>query len=101
MNPGAVITTLDDTLTMKVDFDVPEIFLSVLKAGLAVVAQSAAYAGESFNGEVESVDSRVDPVTRTIKVRYPEKLKEVHVGDMVELTYTEAIAITLEKAAKK
>jgi membrane fusion protein (multidrug efflux system) len=69
VNPGAVITTLDDTSTMKVDFDVPEVFLAVLKAGLEVVAQSAAYAGESFNGEVESVDSRVDPVTRTIKVR--------------------------------
>ena len=69
VNPGAVITTLDDTRTMKVDFDVPEVFLAVLKAGLAVVAQSAAYTGESFSGEVESVDSRVDPVTRTIKVR--------------------------------
>lgn len=69
VNPGAVITTLDDTSTMKVDFDVPEVFLAVLKAGLAVVAQSAAYAGENFSGEVESVDSRVDPVTRTIKVR--------------------------------
>lgn len=69
VNPGAVITTLDDTSTMKMDFDVPEVFLAVLKAGLAVVAQSAAYAGENFSGEVESVDSRVDPVTRTIKVR--------------------------------
>ncbi len=69
VNPGAVITTLDDTSTMKVDFDVPEVFLAVLKAGLAVAAQSAAYAGEEFSGEVESVDSRVDPVTRTIKVR--------------------------------
>jgi membrane fusion protein, multidrug efflux system len=69
VNPGAVITTLDDTSTMKVDFDVPEVFLAVLKAGLTVVAQSAAYAGESFSGEVESVDSRVDPVTRTSKVR--------------------------------
>lgn len=69
VNPGDVITTLDDTSTMKVDFDVPEVFLAVLKAGLAVVAQSAAYPGENFDGEVESVDSRVDPVTRTIKVR--------------------------------
>jgi membrane fusion protein (multidrug efflux system) len=69
VSPGAVITTLDDTSTMKVDFDVPEVFLAVLRSGLAVVAQSAAYAGENFSGEVESVDSRVDPVTRTIKVR--------------------------------
>jgi membrane fusion protein (multidrug efflux system) len=69
VNPGTVITTLDDTSTMKVDFDVPEVFLAVLNPGLAVAARSAAYAGEQFDGEVESVDSRVDPVTRSIKVR--------------------------------
>ena len=69
VSPGAVITTLDDTSTMKVDFDVPEIFLSVLKSGLAVAARSAAYPGEVFDGSVDSVDSRVDPVTRSVKVR--------------------------------
>jgi len=69
VSPGAVITTLDDTSTMKVDFDVPEVFLAVLNPGLAVAAQSAAFADRTFDGEVESVDSRVDPVTRTIKVR--------------------------------
>jgi membrane fusion protein (multidrug efflux system) len=69
VSPGTVITTLDDTRTMKVDFDVPEVFLAVLSPGLAITARSAAYAGEQFGGEVESVDSRVDPVTRSIKVR--------------------------------
>jgi hypothetical protein len=38
--------------------------------------------------------------TRTIKVKYPEKLKTVKVGDQVELTYTEALALTVEKAKK-
>lgn len=69
VNPGTVITTLDDTRTMKVDFDVPEVFLAVLNPGLGVVARSAAFANEAFAGEVESVDSRVDPVTRSIRVR--------------------------------
>ncbi|MDH4258864.1 MAG: efflux RND transporter periplasmic adaptor subunit [Gammaproteobacteria bacterium] len=69
VNPGTIITTLDDTRTMKLDFDVPESFLAILKPGLAVAAKSIAYSGESFDGVVESVDSRVDPVTRSIKVR--------------------------------
>lgn len=69
VNPGTVITTLDDTRTMKLDFDVPETFLAVLKPGLAVSAKSAAYPEDSFDGAVESVDSRVDPVTRSIRVR--------------------------------
>ncbi len=69
VSPGMVITTLDDTSTMKVDFDVPEVFLAMLNPGLKVVAKSVAYPDAAFAGEVESVDSRVDPVTRTIKVR--------------------------------
>ncbi len=69
VNPGTVITTLDDTATMKLDFDVPEVFLAVLQAGLAVEAASAAWPGASFAGTVETVDSRVDPVTRSVRVR--------------------------------
>ncbi len=69
VSPGTVMTTLDDTSTMKVDFDVPELFLAVLNPGLAVAAKSAAFPEASFDGEVESVDSRVDPVTRSIRVR--------------------------------
>ena len=69
VSPGTMITTLDDTRTMKLDFDVPETFLAIMKPGLAVAAKSIAYPDESFDGAVESVDSRVDPVTRSIKVR--------------------------------
>jgi membrane fusion protein (multidrug efflux system) len=69
VSPGTIITTLDDTSTMKVDFDVPEVFLAVLNPGLAVAARSAAFPHATFDGAVESVDSRVDPVTRSIRVR--------------------------------
>ncbi len=69
VSAGAVITTLDDTRTMKLDFEVPETFMTVLVPGLAISATSVAYPGEVFRGEVQSVDSRVDPVTRSIRVR--------------------------------
>lgn len=39
--------------------------------------------------------------TRTIKVRHPEKLQGVSVGDTVDITYTEALAIKVEEAPKK
>ena len=39
--------------------------------------------------------------TRTVKVRDPAKLQGVNVGDMVDITYAEAIAVKVEKAAKK
>lgn len=67
--PGAVITTLDDTSSMKLDFSVPETFLSMLREGLEIEAKSAAYPGQSFRGRVQSVDSRVDPVSRSVTVR--------------------------------
>ena len=37
---------------------------------------------------------------RTIKVQQPEKLKGVQVGDTVDITYAESIAISVEKAKK-
>ena len=69
LGPSTVITTLDDTSVIKVDFDLPEVYLSRLEKGLAVRALSAAWPGEEFIGEVSSVDTRVDPVSRTIRVR--------------------------------
>ena len=39
--------------------------------------------------------------TQTIKVLHPEKLQGVSVGDTVEITYTEALAIKVEEAPRK
>lgn len=39
--------------------------------------------------------------TKTIKVLHPEKLEGVNVGDTVEITYTEALAIKVDEAPKK
>ena len=64
-----MITTLDDTSTIKLDFTIPETLLSSVTAGLAIVARSVAYPEEDFAGKVASVDSRVDPTTRSVMVR--------------------------------
>ena len=69
LGPGTVITTLDDTHIIKVDFDLPEIYLSRLEPGLKVLAHSAAYPEQEFSGAVSSVDTRVDPVSRSVRVR--------------------------------
>ena len=39
--------------------------------------------------------------TKEIKVKDPKKLKNVKVGDKVVITYTEALALSVEKAEKK
>jgi hypothetical protein len=57
---------------------------------------------------IEAIDQDTPSVTLrgpkgdlvTIKVRYPEKLKRVRVGDLVEITYTQALAISVEKVTR-
>lgn len=69
VNPGTVITTLDDTSIINLDFTVPEIYLYAVERGLKVAAQTAGLPGREFEGVVSNLGSRVDPVTRSITVR--------------------------------
>jgi len=69
VGPGTLITTLDDTETIKLDFDVPETALSRVGVGLPVRARSAAWPDRNFSGNVISVDTRVDPVSRAVTIR--------------------------------
>lgn len=69
VRPGDVISTLDDLSLVKVDFSISEVHLASVANGQPVSATSIAYPGEFFNGQITSIDSRIDPVTRAIQVR--------------------------------
>ncbi|MEO8670933.1 MAG: efflux RND transporter periplasmic adaptor subunit [Tahibacter sp.] len=69
VTPGTAITTLDDIHQIKLDFAVPETELAAIRAGLTIRARTPAYPERAFEGRIESLDSRVDPVTRAITVR--------------------------------
>jgi membrane fusion protein (multidrug efflux system) len=69
VTPGTPIATLDDISVIKLDFSVPERYLAVLSKGQDVAAHSETYPDRDFAGTVASVDSRVDPVTRSVTVR--------------------------------
>lgn len=69
VSPGTVITSLDDLAKIKVDFSVPEIYLPLLHEGLSIQAHSSAYGDRVFEGTVSFVDSRIDPVTRSVALR--------------------------------
>jgi hypothetical protein len=66
--------------------------------------------GETVNvtATVQKVDHRKQTVTLkgpqgklvTVKVQDPERLKKVKVNDLVEVTYTEAVAIAVERPTK-
>ncbi|HEY5760063.1 MAG TPA: efflux RND transporter periplasmic adaptor subunit [Steroidobacter sp.] len=69
VSPGSVITTLDDTSLIKLDFTVAETYLYALEKNLPVTAGTAGLPGREFKGKVSQIDSRVDPVSRSIAVR--------------------------------
>jgi hypothetical protein len=83
---------------------------TVAAMGAAPGAKPAgAVAGQvSMTVKITAIDTKTPSVTfkgpegdvQTIKVKYPEKLQGVNVGDTVELGYTEALAIKVEKASK-
>lgn len=69
IQPGTLITTIDDDSVMKLDFSVPSVFLSAIKPGLDIVATTPAFDGRKFHGQISSVGSQIDPETRAITVR--------------------------------
>lgn len=68
VQPGTAVTTLDDVGRIKLEFALPEVSVGVLRVGLPVSARSAAYPGRTYEGQVRAIDTRVDPVTRSVRV---------------------------------
>ncbi len=69
VQPGDMITTIDDLSQIKVDFDVPSVFLPTLNPGIPVVGKVDAFGSREFEGVVTTVNTQIDPVTRTVRVR--------------------------------
>lgn len=69
LSTNTTITTIDAIDLVKLDFYVPERFIATLTTGQEVEATVEAYPGRTFKGHVKTIDSRVDPVTRSVLVR--------------------------------
>jgi hypothetical protein len=63
----------------------------------------------TVTAKIKAIDKKHETVTlkgprgnlKTVKVKNPANLDKVKVGDMVQITYTEALAISVEEAPKK
>jgi hypothetical protein len=70
---------------------------------------AAAVRATTVTATISAIDKKAMTVTlvgpdgdaTTIKARDPQKLDRVAVGDLVEITYTEALAVSVEAPAKK
>jgi membrane fusion protein, multidrug efflux system len=63
------ITTLDDRSAIFVEFDVPESFASRVSVGDVIDLDVWSLPEAKVTGEVVATASRIDPVTRTLRVR--------------------------------
>lgn len=66
---GDAVASFDDRSVLLVEFDLPEAQLARVEEGMTVSARTPAIPERSFEGTVSAIDSRVDPVSRTARVR--------------------------------
>jgi membrane fusion protein (multidrug efflux system) len=69
ISPGTDIVSLDDVSLIRVDFSVPDRYLSLLRQGLLITAKPDALPGQVFTGRIAQIDTRIDPATRALKAR--------------------------------
>lgn len=69
ISPSDTIVNLEALDPIRIDFSVPEVYLSKLKIGQQVTVQSDAYPKTNFTGHVNSLESLVSQNTRSIDIR--------------------------------
>jgi membrane fusion protein (multidrug efflux system) len=69
IDAGTIITSLDDLSQIKVDFYLPERLFTKINIDQKITAFNTAYDEKAFVGKIIAIDSRIDPKTRSMKVR--------------------------------
>ena len=69
VQPGTIITTIDAIDPIKLDFTVPEIYLSSLKQDMEIEATTPAWPDDVFKGKIYVVDSRINTDSRAVMAR--------------------------------
>lgn len=101
VSPGAYvkagndIVRLENVSSIKVDFRIPENYLSKIRPNQEIAVKLDAYPGEEFKGRVYAVEPVVDERTRTIamRARIPNKGFKLKPGMFVR------VAVTLDNRA--
>jgi len=98
IDAGSVITSLDDLSVIKVDFDLPERFLPTIKLGQAITALNSAYKKQQFIGKITSIDTRINPITRSLKVRavIPNKNLALRPGMLLNIEIVRQVEMLLQ-----
>jgi membrane fusion protein (multidrug efflux system) len=89
---GTDIVRLENIASIKLDFRVPELYSSQVRAGQQVSVRLDAFPGEQFTGRIYAVEPVVDEKTRTVllRARVPNQGLKLKPGMFVR------VALTLE-----
>lgn len=68
LRAGDVVTTLDDTSAIVVEFSVPQESAAFVNVGQSVAASLTSAANIEYAGEITAIDSRVNSQSRTLRV---------------------------------
>ncbi|MDR6625108.1 efflux RND transporter periplasmic adaptor subunit [Caulobacter segnis] len=93
ISPGTAIVTLDDVSVIRVDFSIPDRYLTTLRVGLPITAKPDALPGETFQGRIAQIDTRIDPATRAIKARaeFPNSDGRLRPGMLVKVAIDQGV----------
>jgi len=82
LEAGDDIAKLEDLSSVKVDFRVPEIYLSKIRSGQSISLIVDAYATTPFKGKVYAIETGIDGETRTalVRARVNNKAGKLHSG---------------------
>ncbi len=69
VNAGTPLVSLQELDPIYLDFSVPQQNLSLIRVGQKVSAETDAYPGEKFSGQISGINPEVDSVTLNVKVR--------------------------------
>lgn len=69
VTPGQDLVNLEDIDPLKVDFRIPERFLSSLSTGQQIRVRVDAFPERAFEGDVYAIDPQIDPAGRSIAIR--------------------------------
>jgi len=88
INPGAPIVTLDDISSVRVDFQIPDRYLASIREGQPITARIDAFPGETIQGRIQKLDTRVNEQTRAITARaeFPNPDRRLRPGMMLRVS---------------
>lgn len=84
---GSPIATISDISSIKLDFTLPENFLTALERGQVIEATTAAYPDQVFNGTIDNINPLIDPLSRSLTVRaiLPNNARQLRPGMLMSV----------------